>query len=93
MKEHSIETQPKYFVADTWALSKYTSGPRANNFSNLLNELNLTIAVGTFTLAELYNPDWRRIPFLGRTRNVSEFLVDHPTVLINPQGLLLSEIR
>jgi hypothetical protein len=93
MNENSIEAQPKYFVADTWVLSRYTRGPRANNFSNLINELGLTIAVDTFALAELYNPDWRRIPFIGRTRNASEFLVDHPAVLINPQELLLSEIR
>ncbi|KAF5413740.1 MAG: hypothetical protein C5S38_05735 [Candidatus Methanophagaceae archaeon] len=93
MSENSIEAQPKYFVADSWVLTNYTRGPRANNFSNLINELELTIAVDTFTLTEIYNPDWRRIPFIGRTRNVSEFLVDHPTVLINPQELLLSEIR
>ena len=86
-------SKSNFIVADTWVLVNCTRGMTANKFSRMLNDLNLTIIVDIYTLVELYNPEWYRLPFIGRTRNASEFLIDHPSVLINPQELILTEIR
>lgn len=89
----TLSNGKKYFVADTWALVNCSHGMAANQFSRLLSDLDLTIIVDNYSLVELYNPECYRLPFIGRTRNVAEFLIDHPSVLINPQELILAEIR
>jgi hypothetical protein len=93
MTESQPSTSVEYLVLDTWALCDFTRGSLANNLSNLVNELNLTILVDSYTLVELYNPGWFRMRFVDRTRAASEFLVDHRSCLVAPQQLLLEEVR
>lgn len=85
--------KPRYLIADAWLLSQYTHGSLANKLSSFLIEQDLTVAIDSYALVELFNPDWSHIPFLGRTRYVSEFLVDHAAILVNPQEVLLAEAR
>lgn len=93
MIEPQNSKPPNYFIADAWLLAQFTGRQWANHFSNLIFDLELTVVVDTYTLIELYNPEWYRLPFIGRTRIASEFLLDHPTIIVNPQELILSEIR
>src|SRR3990172_369491 len=83
----------EFIVLDTWVLADFTRGSLANHLSNLVLELDLTILVDILALVELYDPRRIRFLILGRTRAASEFLVDHPSCLVNPQELLLAEVR
>lgn len=83
----------RFIVLDTWVLAGFTQGLVANNLSILISELELTILVDTYALIELFNPSWFRLPFIGRTRAATEFLIDHPSCLLDPQRLLLAEVR
>jgi hypothetical protein len=90
---NSQSSVPSYVFLDSWCLSRYTKGEFANRLSSFIRSLDLTIVLDQTSFYEIYNPDWRNAPSVGRDRVVCQFLSDHSCVIVDAQDVIFSEIR
>ena len=80
----------RYIFLDNWVLSNYTHDARRGQLSAFLHRNDLTIAINSLSLTELYNPNGKPG---DRVSRATSFLAEHSCVIVNPANLFRAELQ
>ena len=83
----------RYIFLDNWVLSDYTKPDRQPYLLKYLEKNQFTVIIDSLSLTELYNPGWQNAPAVDRTARVTDFLSQHPVIIVDPVKLFRAEIE
>jgi hypothetical protein len=87
------DTMKRYIFLDNWVYSMLSDAKFERQLGQFITRGDYTILITSLLLTELYNEGWENAPEKDRMYNTTEFLGNHPSVIIDPLTVWQAEIQ